>query len=196
MSPQQSPAAAAGLAQGEPRHASRAAAAPPLRDLQALERACLGQGLPPASRMALRAASRLHDEPQAAERSLRQALALAPDHPATHIALYRFHFYGNRLAEALAVGLGCLDCAARLNGLAADWRAVRRTDAAFDGWNLLPRFYLFTLKACAYVSLRLGRDEQGLAMLVKLQELDHADQLGAARLQSVFQRRGRDEDDD
>lgn len=73
------------------------------------------------------------------------AYAVAPDHPAVHIGLYRF--------------------------------------------------YLFTLKACAYLHLRLGDLTAGEAMLAKLIELDPADRLGGSVLRRVLGRMGQDDDE-
>lgn len=152
--------------------------APPVEDAVLIE-ALLGAGLPPA-----------------AERHLREAQALAPEHAAVLIGLYRFYFYKNRLEEALAVARVCLDKAARDNGLAADWRAARRGDADFGSYDaMLPRFYLFTLKAYGYLQMRLGNLTEGRAALVKLLELDPSDKLGARVLLGVLDRMGRDDDD-
>ena len=118
-----------------------------------------------------------------------RAFDLAPKHPATHIALYRFYFYRNRLAEALTVGLRCLVHAATMNGLPHDWRTVA------PNYSALPRFYLFTLKGCAYLSLRLGDLEQGAAMLAKLTELDASDKVGGSVLRGVLDRMGQDDED-
>ena len=73
------------------------------------------------------------------------------------IGLYRFYFYQHRLAEAFEVAQICLKKAARDNGLPLDWREVRPDQANFSDFAaVLPRFYLFTLKAAAYLSMRLG----------------------------------------
>lgn len=41
-------------------------------------------------------------------------------------------------------------------------------------------FYLFTLKALAFIRLRLGRREESLALLGKLRELDPGDSVGSS----------------
>lgn len=164
--------------------------------LEAMEAACFGGGLPAAAEAEMRLAGNAWHDEAAAEAHLLCAFALAPEHPATHIGLYRFYFYRNRLEESLAVGLRCLAFAARLNGLAADWRDVRAGQAAFDDFAaVLPRFYLFTLKGCAYLSLRLGRFDQGAALLDKLAELDSTDKLGGSVLRRVLDRMGEDDDE-
>jgi tetratricopeptide (TPR) repeat protein len=164
-------------------------------DLAWLGDACFGAGLPPAAEREMRAAASRYANETASEAHLRRAVALAPDHPATHIGLYRFYFYRNRLAEALATGTDCLARAARYNGLPADWRQVERTQADFASYSALPRFYLFTLKACAYLHLRLGELDAGSAQLAKLLELDPADRVGGSVLRGVLDRIGQDDDE-
>lgn len=156
---------------------------------------CCAQGLPAAARDALEAAGRSHADPARCRDLLARASDLAPDHPATLIAQYRFHFYGGRLGEALAVGLRCLDWAAAAGGLAIDWRRVGPADAPFgDFAAALARFYLFCLKGCAYLLARLGERRESLEMLRKLCELDPADRLGGRALLQVLVREGREDD--
>lgn len=160
-----------------------------------LEIACLGGLLPAAVQRELDAAAAAYHDDGLAEAHLRRAYALAPEHPAVHIGLYRFYFYKNRLRDALDVAQRCLVKAAGDNGLPVDWRAVARHDADFAGYAPLPRFYLFTLKACAYLHLRLGALEQGEALVAKLMELDPADRLGGSVLRGVLARLEQDDDD-
>jgi len=164
-------------------------------ELAALENACLGSGLPADAERQIRLAGAAHHDEAEAERRVLRAFELAPGHPATHIALYRFYFYRNRCAEALEVGLRCLEHAASLNHLPRDWRDVAPGQADFGVYSALPRFYLFTLKGCAYLSLRLGDLEQGGAMLAKLMALDADDRIGGSVLRGVLDRLGRDDDD-
>lgn len=185
-------------------HPMAQSAPPPLRQddavdaswLEAMESTCFGGGLPAAAEAEMRMAGHAWHDEAVAETHLLRAFALAPEHPATHIGLYRFYFYRNRLEESLAVGLRCLEFAARINGLATDWRMVRAGEAEFgDFAAVLPRFYLFTLKGCAYLSLRLNRFEEGTAMLDKLAELDADDKLGGSVLRGVLDRMGQDDDE-
>jgi len=167
------------------------AAAPPWEELPVY-----GGSLPPDVEPLLKqAAARYHDEPEA-ERLLQEALRLAPEHMAVHIALYRFYFYKNRLGKALACAVRCLDQAAETCGIDTDWRRVGPGDAAFDSYDAMPRFYLFTLKAYAYIQMRLGCLEEGREAVAKVLELDPGDKLGASVLQGVLARVGEDDDDD
>lgn len=161
-----------------------------------LSAAVLGGGLPDAAALHLRFAARSYREDRVAEAHLLRAQAIAPTHAAVLIGLYRFYFYKNRLTEALEVARVCLKKAARDNGLPADWRSVRPEDADFGNYaSVLPRFYLFTLKAAAYLSMRLGDLAQGRAMVMKLLELDPGDKAGAKVLLGILNRVGLDDDE-
>lgn len=160
-----------------------------------LEAACLGGMLPPAVQWELNAAAAAYRDDELAEQHLQRAFLLAPEHPAVHIGLYRFYFYKNRLREALAVAMRCLEKAARDNALPTEWHAVTPRFADFSSYAALPRFYLFTLKACAYLHMRLGELAAGEAMLAKLIELDPIDRLGGSVLRGVLQRMGEDDDE-
>lgn len=157
----------------------------------------LGGGLPAEAQAHLdRAAERYHLT-DVAETHLFQAEVIAPDHAAVLIALYRFYFYKGRLAEALDVARVCVEKAMRLNVLGEDWRRVQAEDAPFGEWEaLLPRFFLFSLKGYAYLSMRLGRLDQGREAAEKLLELDPRDRIGAQVLIDVLDRMEEEETDE
>jgi len=160
-----------------------------------LANALLGGGLPPEAEEHLWQAGLSYHLDDVAERHLQEAQALAPGHAAVLIGLYRFYFYKGRLADALDVAKLCLQKAARENKLAADWRDVAASDAVFSRYDdMLPRFYLFTLKGYAYLQMRLGNLEEGRAAVLKLLELDPSDKIGARVLLDVLERIGRDDD--
>lgn len=165
-----------------------------------LDSACLGGALPPAVAADLQSAAAVYHLDAVAESYLVQAFARAPDHPAVHIALYRFYFYKNRLSEALIVAQRCLAKTAVDLGLPVDWREVAPDHAVFaghaDSYAPAPRFYLFTLKGCAYLNMRLGDLEQGAALVAKLITLDPTNKLGGAVLQGILDRVGQNDDDE
>lgn len=164
---------------------------------QSMAAACFGAGLPPAAERELRLAGAAYQQEQTAELHLFNALALAPWHIAVHIGLYRFYFYKGRLHDALRVAIRCLEEAAQRIGVSQDWQAVRATDAEFNSYDaILPRFYLFTLKAYGYLQMRVGNLDEGRAVTEKLLELDPQDKLGGKVLINVLDRVGRDEYDD
>jgi hypothetical protein len=158
--------------------------------------ALLGEGLPDEAQRHLDQAAGLYHRAELAEQHLREAQALAPDHAAVLIGLYRFYFYKGRLDEALDIACSCLGKAARDNNLVADWHCVQPGDAQFSSFEAkLPRFYLFTLKAYAYLQMRLGDVDEGHAAVQKLLELDPTDKVNAGILLGVWQRIGQSDDD-
>src|SRR3974377_2360836 len=70
--------------------------------------ALLGGGLPSEAEHHLWEAGLSYHLDDLAESHLREAEALAPDHAAVLIGLYRFYFYKGRLAEALELTKLCL----------------------------------------------------------------------------------------
>lgn len=172
-------------------------AVPADMDPEWLARTCLGGNLPEPAEQHLRLAGVNYANDRLAENHLFQAQALAPGHAAVLIALYRFYFYKGRLADALEVAERCLIKAARDNHLNKDWRCVGRGDADFGSYDaILPRFYLFTLKAWGYLQMRLGRLQESRAALTKMLELDPSDKLNAAVLLEVLARHGQEDEDE
>ena len=88
--------------------------------LESMEAACFGGGLPTEVENEIRLAGLAWHNETDAEQHLQRAFELAPQHPATHIALYRFYFYRSRLQEALLVCLRWLIEAAPVNRLSDD----------------------------------------------------------------------------
>lgn len=161
-------------------------------DVADFDLAVLGGGLPAEAERLIARAGLIRGEVAEALALLDRAHALAPQHPATLIALYRFHFYGNRLDDARAISLRALSMASAALGLPSDWQQVG-ADARFGALEPLPRFYLFSLKGFAYLSLRLGDLETGRAALARLAELDPANRVGHQVLNEVLARMGRDD---
>jgi hypothetical protein len=81
-----------------------------------------------------------------------------------------------------------------LEGEGESTQARPRFDARFDA---AVRFYLFTLKGYAYLSMRLGEIETGRNMIEELRRLDPEDRVGGSVLEQVLARfeRGDDGDD-
>jgi len=157
----------------------------------------LGEGLPEEAERLLHAAALSYDQDDVALRCLTEARLLAPTHPATLIGLYRFYFYKGRLRECLGVAEACLTRAAIDNSLPLDWREVMPGDAAFGDYDAIaPRFFMFSLKGYAYLTMRLADFETSAAAIDKLLQLDPADKVGAKVLLGVLERRELDEDVD
>jgi len=169
----------------------------PETSIDQLESACFGGGLPEQAELHLRLAGLTYQQDKVAESHLQKALAIAPDHAAVLIGLYRYYFYKGRLGEALDVAELCLMKSAADNGLAPDWHNVKQGDANFGSYDaILPRFYLFSLKAYGYLQMRLGNRDEGRVAVEKLLELDPGNKLGGKVLLEVLEREGRDDDDE
>ena len=124
----------------------------------------------------------------AAEPPLLAAQALAPDNLSVLVGLYRFYYYQHRYQDALQIAEQVMAVVGPRLELPADWRHIDQDAllvAAARGIGLL-RFHLLALKGAGYLSLRLGRFEQGKAMLVKVVELDADNRLGARLLLDVL----------
>jgi tetratricopeptide (TPR) repeat protein len=160
-----------------------------------IEAALLGEDLPPAAEKRLKLASEACANPDAAEKYLKEAEQLASNHAAVLIGFYRFYFNKGRLREALDVANRCLHKAARENKMSTDWRRVARNDAIFNRYEeILPRFFLFTLKGFAYLQMRLGDLDESRAAVLKLLELDPSDKIGAKVLLGELDRIGVSDD--
>ncbi len=165
-----------------------AEAAPELEDA-ILSHPLLGGGLPKEAARHLERAAANYRFTDVAETHLLAANAIAPDHAAVLIAFYRFYFYKGRLFDALRIARACIAKAMRENLLGDDWRKVKAEDAAFGEWDaLVPRFFLFSLKGYAYLSMRIGQFEEGRRAALKLLELDARDRIGARILIDVLDR--------
>lgn len=91
--------------------------------------------------------------------------------------LYKFHASRGELDPAYEVARKALAAAAEQASIDRDWRAVQPGDADFS----MPgsaRFWLFTLKALAFISVRRGERETARELVDKLRALDPADRLG------------------
>ena len=145
---------------------------------------------PPADALLARARGVWHDVP-AATALLAEALAAAPDCLPLHYARYKFHSSHGQYALAEAAARAALAEAARQAGLPPNWQALDRTvDADAIDWadvHGAAHFYLFTLKALAYLRLRRGDLAEAGALLDALARLDPDDRVGATVTRSLLQ---------
>jgi tetratricopeptide (TPR) repeat protein len=125
-----------------------------------------------------------------AEALLLRAFLYAPDNLSVLVALYRTYYYQHKLDEAAQVAKRALQVVARRLDFPDDWRLVDLAElshAVLKSMGLI-RFYLMTLKADAYLHLRLGQLEEGRARLRKVAELDASDHFGAGALLEMLSR--------
>jgi tetratricopeptide (TPR) repeat protein len=126
------------------------------------------------------------DGPQA-ESLLWQAHRQAPDALPVYFSLYKYYFYKGNLEQAEQAAHMALLAAARLGGFDADWRQLGAGAGEWTDHATPAHFYLFSLKALAFIRLRRGDADESAAILVKLAELDPGDSVGASVIRSIAQ---------
>lgn len=150
------------------------------QDRQIEERFLFGGPAPAEIERLLNEAMAAYRDTACAERLLLQARALDPDCLPVYFSLYKFYFYKKRLADAermAALGLGA---AARQGGFPEDWRALTPACTDWSAPRSPQRFYLFSLKALAFIRLRRKQTADSAAILEKLRALDPHDQVGGS----------------
>jgi hypothetical protein len=80
--------------------------------------------------------------------------------------------------------------AAMQGGFNADWRGLQQDSADWTDYAAPSHFYLFSLKALAFIRLRCGDTAESSAILGKLMELDPADSVGASVIRAISQGAG------
>lgn len=120
-----------------------------------------------------------------AETLLLDAQRLDPECLPVYFALYKFYFYKSRLADAERVALAALYAAASQAGIPADWRQLTPQSTDWADTRGPQHFYLFSLKALAFIRLRRGRADEARALLAKLAELDPRDTVGGSVIGSL-----------
>jgi len=107
------------------------------------------------------------------------ARASAPDCLAVYYLLYKLYATQRDLVEAERAARGGLAEAARQAGLDADWKRVIPGIADFSQPGPA-RFWLFTLKALAFIRLRAGGAHEARDIIAHLKKLDPEDSVGAS----------------
>ena len=123
--------------------------------------------------------------PEQVAAALWTAAATAPEQLAVYYLLYKMHAGRGELDLAFKAATKGLTQAAHAAGLAPDWRQVAPGDADFSVSGAA-RFWLFTLKALAFISLRRGEREAAGALVAQLRRLDPHDHVGASVVQALL----------
>lgn len=145
----------------------------------------IGFATPPVIEETLRRAAACYADTESAEFLIWTALKADPECLGSYFSLYKFYFYKRMLPQAEEVALLGLETAARQGGFTPDWT---RLDAHSCDWRRVDapqHFYLFTLKALAFIRLRLGRPQESHELLAKLHELDPHDTVGASVIRDL-----------
>lgn len=128
---------------------------------------------------------RSYADKQMAETLLWQAQRLAPNALPVYFSLYKFYFYQRDLDNAELAARMALLAAAMQGGFNADWRGLQAGSAEWADHAAPAHFYLFTLKALAFIRLRRGDADESSSILAKLAELDPRDAVGASVIRSM-----------
>ncbi len=133
----------------------------------------------------LREAAACYEQIPRAEAILWSAQAIDPRCLPVYFSLYKFYVYTARLEDAEKVAQKGLDMAAELGGFSAEWTKLSAHSAPW--YDEGPQhFYLFTLKALAFMRLRLGKFAESRVLITKLEELDPADTVGYSVIRTVL----------
>lgn len=123
-----------------------------------------------------------HDETCAA---LWTAVLTAPQCLPPYYLLYKFLASRGELEQAQNVAYKALAAAAREASINADWQCVLPGDADFQTPGAA-RFWLFTLKALAFIGIRRGEPDVARSMIAKLRALDPADRVGFGVVEALL----------
>jgi len=127
----------------------------------------------------------LYEQTDQAEATLKKAFSMALERLEVYIALYKFYFYKNRIDDAEEIALKALKEAARQGGFSSDWASLSVDSSQWTPATDVQRFFLYTLKALAFINLRKGNSLLADVLLKKLLELDPKDQVGGSVIQDL-----------
>ena len=139
--------------------------------------------LPPRVVGYLNAAASAHDWREA-ESLLWRAQATDTDCLQVYYTLYKFYFNHKRLGDAERATCLALDVAARLAHIEADWRSQKKESCDWSIVSSPQHFYLFSMKALAFIRLRQLRADDAALILAKLREIDPSDSVGHSVIES------------
>ncbi len=116
-----------------------------------------------------------------AEKLFIQAYQADPHCLQSYFALYKFYFYQARLSEAEYYVLAGLEEAASQGGIPYDYALLNQNPRSWDMYaNESRLFYLYTLKALAFIKLRQNHLSKARSILNIIRALDSEDRSGAS----------------
>lgn len=140
----------------------------------------------PVNQLLQMAVAASHDNKFRAESLFKQAQQLDAGCLQTYFALYKFYFYQGRLQEAEREVLAGLKEAARQGGFQYDARTFAGQPDSGDIYsNDITLFYLYTLKALAFIKLRQQQADEAHRILSMIEKLDPEDRCGASVIMSL-----------
>jgi len=119
--------------------------------------------------------------------ALNDAYRAAPDQLEVLVALFKFHFYQGDTERAESLVFEALDKASRQGGFDADWRRLTPDCADWSDPRGAGRFYLYSLKALAFIRLRQDAAEQAAVILDTMAFLDPGDLVGTNVIRDLLE---------
>ena len=117
-----------------------------------------------------------HADKPRAEQLFKQAQQLDGSCLQTYFALYKFYFYQGRLQEAEREVMAGLEAASLQGGFPGDYRQLALDPGKWDMYaSEITLFYLYTLKALAFIKLRRQQEDEADFILSLLRNLDPED---------------------
>lgn len=146
------------------------------------ERVLFSPHLPEAVNQLLQqAVAANHADKPLAEKLFKKAQQLDPTCLQTYFALYKFYFYQGRLQEAEREVLAGLEQAALQGKFPCDYRQLTLQAADWDMYaSETTLFYLYTLKALAFIKLRQDLAPEAREILSTMEIIDPEDRSGAS----------------
>lgn len=151
------------------------------------ERVLFGPHLPEAvNRLLQEAVAATQTDPALAERLFIQARQLDGSCLQTYFALYKFYFHCRCLQDAERVVASALEEASRQGHFPCDYSKLALQPEQWDMYATdITLFYLYSLKALAFIKLRSGCDGEAASILASIRILDPEDRCGASVIMSL-----------
>ena len=140
--------------------------------------------LPPRVAGYLSAAAAAARDWREAESLILRAQAADPECLHVYYTLYKLYFNHNRLGDAERAAFLALDAAARQAHISSDWHQLDGGSCDWTRVDSPQHFYLFSLKALAFIRLRQHRMDEAGEVLTKLREIDPHDSVGASVIEA------------
>ncbi len=130
---------------------------------------------------------------QRVEQLLCAAQQQAPLELSLSEALYKLYAYSNQFAQSQVFIDWVLSQSSQACGLPADPLAANSQQSKREPLNRAARYYLYALKANAFVALRQGDLTRAQALVHQLQVLDPLDQVGGSVVVALVERMSEEE---